>query len=120
MTFGEKFKKRRIEMGLTQESFAEKFNEIYHYSFTKSTISNYENNLRTPEMNVLTKLATFMNVSIDYLLGIDQKNETINNENEDYRIAFDDIGKDYAELEDSEKDMIKTMIKAFKDKHQKK
>lgn len=78
MTFGEKFKKRRIEMGLTQESFAEKFNELYYYSFTKSTISNYENNLRTPEINVLTKLATFMSISIDYLLGIEKNNDDIN------------------------------------------
>lgn len=85
----------------------------------KSTISMWENGKNMPTAAMIQKLADYFQVSTDYLLGkSDIRN--INNENEDYRIAFDDIGKDYAELEDSEKDMIKTMIKAFKDKHQKK
>ena len=70
MSFGSKFKNRRLEMGLTQERFANEFNKRYNYSFNKSTISNYENDFRTPEMTVLTKLAEFMSLSTDYLLGL--------------------------------------------------
>ena len=69
MTFGEKFKKRRLEMGYSQEQFAIEFNKRYNYSFNKSTISNYENDLRTPEMPVIVKLAEMMNISLDYLLN---------------------------------------------------
>ena len=78
MTFGKKFKNRRIEMGLTQEQFANEFNKRYNYSFAKSTISNYENDLRTPEMNVIIKLAEMMNISIDYLLGTNQNKYSTN------------------------------------------
>ena len=86
---------------------------------SKVSVWQWENGINYPNNETLLKLADYFQVSTDYLLGkSDIRN--INNENEDYRIAFDDIGKDYAELEDSEKDMIKTMIKAFKDKHQKK
>ncbi len=93
MTFGQKFKARRIEMGLTQEQFANEFNKRYNYSFNKSTISNYENDLRTPEMNVIIKLAEMMNISVDYLLGI--KKEDVNLD--EFEVAFHGEVKDLSD-----------------------
>jgi transcriptional regulator with XRE-family HTH domain len=106
-------KRLREENHLTQEELAN------NLGLKRYNISDWEQGRTQPDIDSIKKLADYFQVSTDYLLGkSDIRN--INNENEDYRIAFDDIGKDYAELEDSEKDMIKTMIKAFKDKHQKK
>lgn len=67
-TFGDRFKKLRLSKDLTQEQLAEEFNEKYRYSFTKATISQYENNKRTPEMNVIRNFVDYFKTSLDYLL----------------------------------------------------
>nr|WP_236887787.1 helix-turn-helix transcriptional regulator [Clostridioides mangenotii] len=68
-TFGKRFKGLREKRNLTQEELVNMFNEKYYTSFNKSTISQYENDKRKPEINVLENWADFFNVSIDYLLG---------------------------------------------------
>jgi transcriptional regulator with XRE-family HTH domain len=68
-TFGARFKSLRNELGLTQDDLAKEFNKRYFYSFTKSSISMYENNKQVPEIDVLQKWANFFLVTIDYLLG---------------------------------------------------
>lgn len=70
-TFGERFKSIRLSKNLTQEELVNEFNERYGYSFTKGTISQYENNRRTPEMTAIKRFVEYFNVSIDYLLGND-------------------------------------------------
>lgn len=42
---------------------------------SKPVISSYENNIKTPPLDVLIKLSGALNVSIDYLVGIEKKNE---------------------------------------------
>ena len=117
MGFDNKFSLRIKQLRLDNNMSQEELGKLVGIS--KVSVWQWENGINYPNNETLLKLADYFQVSTDYLLGkSDIRN--INNENEDYRIAFDDIGKDYAELEDSEKDMIKTMIKAFKDKHQKK
>ena len=46
------------------------FNKIYGHTFSKSSISQYENGKRTPENEALKNFALYFNVSIDYLLCI--------------------------------------------------
>lgn len=53
---------------MTQDELAEDFNNKFDYSFTKATISQYENNRRIPEVSALLKFADYFNVSLDYLL----------------------------------------------------
>ena len=67
-TFGERFKNVRLSKNLTQKRLADEFNGQYGYAFTKTTISQYENNKRVPEMNAIRKFVEFFNVSLDYLL----------------------------------------------------
>lgn len=62
-TFGERFKKLRLEKRLTQDKLAEMF------FLNKSSISRYENNFQIPELELLNKFAQFFEVSVDYLLG---------------------------------------------------
>ena len=65
--------------GLTQDELVENFNKKYNTRFNKSTISQYENNKRKPEVNILENWADFFDVSIDYLLG---RNDERNNKKE--------------------------------------
>lgn len=58
-TFGERFKQLREEKKLTQDELVSKFNKVYFTSFNKSTISQYENNKRKPEINILENWADF-------------------------------------------------------------
>ncbi|CAK7025166.1 helix-turn-helix transcriptional regulator [Tissierella sp.] len=69
ITFGQRFKKLRNDMGLTQGELVKLFNEKYYYSFNTSSISMYENDKQIPEIDVLNKWADFFNCSLDYLIG---------------------------------------------------
>ncbi len=75
--FSEKLKKLRTEIKLTQNELAEKMN------VAPSTISMYEQNMRSPDDKMLIKLSKFFNVSIDDLLIDDsevrQKTKTTSN-----------------------------------------
>jgi len=62
--FSERFKSLRKESKLTQDQLAKKF------YINKSSISRYENGQQIPELETLEKLASFFDVSIDYLLGL--------------------------------------------------
>lgn len=63
--FGKRLRQLRKQSGLTQQQLA---NQV---GVTKSVISFYELQERTPSPDVLIKLATIFHVSADYLLGIE-------------------------------------------------
>lgn len=65
--FCNKLKELRTSKGLSQEKLAKRLH------ITKSMISAYENSVRFPSYDVLTKIALFFNVSIDYLFGFTNK-----------------------------------------------
>ena len=62
MTFGQKMKIRRNELGYTQEELAQKVNTTQPY------VSRLENNNFNPSMHMIIKMATALKISIDYLL----------------------------------------------------
>lgn len=55
--------KLRKNQGLTQDELAKKVGS------SKRNISNYEVGRSYPNVDLLMKLATYFNVSIDYLVG---------------------------------------------------
>lgn len=61
--FQNRLRELRKSLGLSQEDLGQKFN------LAKSTISQYELGKRSPDSVILTKLADFFNVTVDYLLG---------------------------------------------------
>lgn len=63
MTFGARLRRLREEKGLRQEDLGLSLN------VGKSTVSQWENDLRVPDTNTLLRLSQFFTVSIDYLLG---------------------------------------------------
>lgn len=65
MDFGNKLKELRMQNGLTQQQLATQL------GVTKSVISFYERQERTPSPEVLRKMAVLFRVSTDFLLDID-------------------------------------------------
>ena len=120
MSFGERFKELRLEKGLTQQELAEDFNKIYGHTFSKPSISQYENGKRTPENQALKNFASYFNVSIDYLLGVsDIKNNNINPEKKDLQNDFlTEINKFFSDknIDRNEKDkLFKELSKMYFD-----
>lgn len=68
MDFGKKLKELRLQAGLTQKQLAERL------GVTKSVVSFYELQERSPSPDVLIKLSGIFHVSTDYLLGLERKN----------------------------------------------
>lgn len=68
--FGLKLKTLRKQAGLMQQQLATQL------GITKSVVSFYELQTRSPSPEVLAKLARIFHVSADYLLGLDAR-ETI-------------------------------------------
>lgn len=67
VNFGEILKELRLQAGLTQKELGEQI------KVTKSVISYYELQERYPSPEILLKLADVFNVSVDYLLGRENK-----------------------------------------------
>lgn len=63
MTCGDKIAALRDKRGLTQEDLAAKI------GISRASLSHYEKGRREPDYTILTKLADYFQVSIDYLLG---------------------------------------------------
>lgn len=69
--FGETLKKLRQKAGLTQKQLAERL------WISKATVSYYEQSLRCPSPEILVKLSKIFHVSTDFLLGIEDKKQTL-------------------------------------------
>ncbi len=65
--FAENLKNLRTSKGLTQTQLAQRL------WLNKSIISAYENETRTPSLEVLIKLSNEFNVSMEYILGIERE-----------------------------------------------
>ncbi len=67
--FGNVLKTLRFKENMTQAQLAQKL------GLTKSVISAYETGLRLPSYDILIHIAKIYNVSTDYLLGLENKQE---------------------------------------------
>lgn len=63
MNIGDQIKALRIEGRISQKSLADSL------GITQSTIANYENNIRQPNLEMLIKIADYFNVSTDFILS---------------------------------------------------
>lgn len=63
--FCERIKKLRIEANLTQAEVSKALN------MSRNAFTNYENGIREPSLETLTKICKFFDVSADYLLGLE-------------------------------------------------
>lgn len=89
-TFGTKFRKLRLLKNLTQEQLVNDFNKKFHYSLTKSAISQYENNKRYPEITALVDFAKYFEISLDFLLSEGKvKNKSLEEDVSNFVIEVD-------------------------------
>ncbi len=63
----EQIKLLRMQRGINQVELAK------HLGVTKQSISNWENDNIMPSVEMLVKIASFFNVSTDFLLGLSNK-----------------------------------------------
>lgn len=89
--FGNILKTLRLRDNMTQAQLAQKL------QLTKSVISAYETGLRLPSYDVLIHISKIFNVSTDYLLGLERKQEI-----------------DFSGLSQEEIDALLHLIKAMK------
>lgn len=69
MTFSKKLKELRKKKRLSQDEFVSLISERTGKSFGRSTISNYENEVSAPSLDVVPHIAKILGVTIDELLG---------------------------------------------------
>lgn len=96
MDFGSKLKELRVKAGLTQKQLAEQI------GVTKSVVSFYERQERTPSPEILRKLSVVFHVSTDYLLDLD-RTERI----------------DISGLDEDDKKIISLMVETLRKKNKK-
>lgn len=65
--FSERLKQLRRKRGITQIQFAQDFN------ISKGTIGMWETGRREPDFETATRIADYFHVSMDHLLGRDEK-----------------------------------------------
>lgn len=75
MSFGERLKELRLKKNVTQQQIGD------YIGVGRTTIAGYETKDKHPDFDKLRAIATFFNVTTDYLLEIDEK-ENKNSSNE--------------------------------------
>ena len=70
MNIGDRIKKIRIDKKISQKSMAKMLDNM-----PVSTLANYENNHREPNLDTLNKIAKVLNVTIATFLDVDKKQE---------------------------------------------
>ena len=66
MTFGERLKELRNEIGLSQNQLSANL----HNKITRSAITLWEANKRVPNLDAVILLAQYFKVSLDYMAGL--------------------------------------------------
>ena len=90
-SFGERLKNLRLSKKMKQEELASVLN------ISKSAVGMYERNEREPSYEILEKISTYFDKSVDYLLTGREKIKEKNNGN---LFFFDMEGLDDEEIED--------------------
>lgn len=117
LTFGQRFKMLRLEMDFTQDALINDFQEKTGIKITKSAVSNYENNLRVPEIPLLKSFAAYFNVTTDWLLGTSETrdaDEALIESVEDPKLKV--MFRGMSNLTEDEKDTLLKFAKAMFEK----
>jgi Predicted transcriptional regulator len=107
MTIGDRLRELRENLGLMQITVSKKI------GISNKVLSNYENNISTPDLQTLILLCNFYNVSSDYLLGLNVKEKSAES-----RVTEDEkkILNYYNRLNEENKDASKGyMINLFRE-----
>jgi len=109
MEFKERLKSLRKERKLTQSALG----NILNYGYT--AISNYESGRNEPSIKDLKKIAEFFDVSLDYLLCVnDVRNPYVER---DYPEQFNEFKNIYTALEQGKRDTLEDFMRWLLDRH---
>lgn len=108
-SIGKKIKELRGRKNLTQSELAEKMNKKFKTNLNKGMISKWENGLGDPSLESARYLALFFNVSLDYLIGLE-------NEEEPITIAAHHDGEDWTEEELQTIETFKAYVRSIRKK----
>lgn len=97
-----RIKERREQIDLTQRELAEAV------GVAVPTISMYENGKREPDGQTMTRLASVLGCSVDYLLGVDEKPVEMS----DFTFAMHGMERD---LTEHDKAVLLQMAQTLKD-----
>ena len=100
--FGERLKELRKSKKVTQEDLAKKFD------VNPATVSAWEVGKAEPSYEVLTELANYFGVSIDYLLNFNQEHI---DKIERLKQALREVGMWDAEIDDTSEEDVKNAMK---------
>lgn len=92
-----RLKELRNEIGLSQAAVAEQL------GITQQAYANYEREVRQPDLEMLLKLSSFFNVSVDFLLG---KNDGAGIDEELQGVDFALYGETKDLTEDEKQDIL--------------
>ncbi len=115
MLLKDRLKELRADRNLLQKDIASLLN------ITSSAYGYYEQGKRVPDSDTVKILATFFNVSLDYLLGnsdIKESAETLLNSNKETTIALNSDA-DYDDLPQEAIDDINNFIEFVRQKYKK-
>lgn len=79
---------------------------------TEAAISHYETGRREPDPDMLSRIATALNVSVDFLIGRDEKEEQEYKPKRSERA--NQILKETEDLSDSEFELVRMFLKQVK------
>ena len=95
----DRLKKTMKERGYTQKELAGRA------SLTEAAMSKYLSGDRTPHLEILVALANALNVTTDYLLGIENKSKE-----ENYQLVYEMVRRNKAAMSPEEKMKIIALI----------
>jgi len=105
--FSTRLAQLREELGLTRKEVAEKLN------IDQTTYGKYELSKRQPDYDTLQKIASFYNVSVDYLLGRTNVRNSNNNTDEDFPDDVKVLMRSVSKLTDKQKEIVKRLVQEF-------
>lgn len=105
-----RLKELRCEKDLTQTELAEIFN------ISQQAVSHYEKEFRDIDSSLVKEFSNFFNVSTDYLLGVSDVRNTINDSNITVALHSD---HEYDALPEEAKKEIANYIEYIKQKYKK-
>lgn len=100
-SLGKRLKSLREREGLSQKRAAEIF------GLTNTQLSRYENDIHSPDPELLRKLSEYYHVSTDYILGV---SDNPNSKGENFSTAF----YDFENITEEEKEFLDEQLEIFR------
>ena len=108
---GNKIKQLREEKNITQANLAKLLD------VSPSTVGMWEQNRRTPDIEILKKLSDILHVSVDYLLGKTDMKNYLEDPNVTIALHSDETSLDYSDLSDEAKKEVQDFIEYVRHKY---